>query len=158
MLFGQLDYISISFQQFNVLNNFFIFSFSLFFLYNYFIALYISQVSFYFGLVVRRQKRNRLGSFFYIFGAWSLYACCAIIIIIIFPQMVGCSTIFSTLWPSLPFEHCPLFCFRNQIRPLSNILPHRTKHHDITHFLVHTPRNDMHETVNKDEKWIGKYL
>ena len=49
------------------------------YLYNYFIALYISQVSFYLGLVVRRQKRNRLGSFFYIFGAWSLYACCAVL-------------------------------------------------------------------------------
>ena len=61
MLFGQLDYISISFQLFNVLNIFF---------------------HFYLGLVVRRQKRNRLGSFYFIFGAWSLYACCAIIIII----------------------------------------------------------------------------
>ena len=33
-----------------------------------FIALYISQVSFYLGLVVRRQKRNRLGSFFLFLG------------------------------------------------------------------------------------------
>ena len=66
MLLGQLDYISIRFQLFNVLNIFSFYYYYYLYLYNYFIALYISQVSFHLGLVVRGQKRNRLGSFLFL--------------------------------------------------------------------------------------------